>query len=219
MPGSARWLMLRAVCHVAASGLHLSGGGGQKCMRIGPDHTRPGLDTCQLRTLSWALIEVRVCSHLEPWGLVVGSSDPTQGDLDPILGVRSVHVGVLVQTWRFGPYIQGFGTLPWESGLTVDALEYITFSSHVAAPEPSTWWGRVLLLAQSSHPRLGRVTAWPHAQFHYHVTKDSRVGTGSSYSSKGYPSFRVPTMAFGPTSGEDASLQMGLKLVLCLNMA
>jgi hypothetical protein len=164
MPGSARWLMPRAVSHVATSGLCLSGGGGgQKCMRIGPAHTRPGVDTCQLRTLAWALIEVRVCSDLEPWGPAVGSSDPIQGDLDPILGVRSIHVGVLVQTWRFGPYIQGSGTLPWGSGLTVDALEYITFSGHVAASEPSTWWGRVLLLAQSSHPRLGRVTAWPHA--------------------------------------------------------
>jgi hypothetical protein len=27
---------------------------------------------------------------------------------------------------------------------TVDALEYIVFSGHVAAPEPFTWWGRVL---------------------------------------------------------------------------
>jgi hypothetical protein len=116
------------------------GGGGQKCMRIGPDHTRPDLDTCQLWTLAWALIEVRVCSDLEPWGPAVGSSDPIQGDLDPILGVRSIHVGVLVQTWRFGSYIQRSGTLPWGSGLTVDALEYITFSGHVAASEPSTWW-------------------------------------------------------------------------------
>jgi hypothetical protein len=30
------------------------------------------------------------------------------------------------------------------SGLTVDTLEYIVFSGHVAVPEPSTWWGRVL---------------------------------------------------------------------------
>jgi hypothetical protein len=30
------------------------------------------------------------------------------------------------------------------SGPTVDTLEYIIFSVHVAAPEPSTWWGRVL---------------------------------------------------------------------------
>jgi hypothetical protein len=77
----------------------------------------------------------------------------------------------------------------------------------------------VLLLAQSSRPTLGRVMAWSHVQPFYHATKGSRVGTASSYSSKGYPSFRVPTVAPGPTSGEDASLQVGPKLVLRLNMA
>jgi hypothetical protein len=49
--------------------------------------------------------------------------------------------------------------------------------------------------------------------------RDSRVGTATSYSSKGYLSFRVPTVAPGPPSGEDASLQVGLKLILRLNMA
>jgi hypothetical protein len=43
------------------------------------------------------------------------------------------------------------------------------------------------------------------------------MGTVSLYSSKGYPSFRVPTVAPGPTSGEDASLQVGPKLVLRVN--
>jgi hypothetical protein len=28
----------------------------------------------------------------------------------------------------------------------------------------------------------------------YHATRDSRVGTASSYCSKGYPCFRVPTV-------------------------
>jgi hypothetical protein len=68
-------------------------------------------------------------------------------------------------------------------------------------PSLATWWlwSRprggigVLLLVQSSYPKLGRVTAWPNAQPLYHATKDSRVGTASSYSSKGYPSFRVLT--------------------------
>jgi hypothetical protein len=36
--------------------------------------------------------------------------------------------------------------------------------------------------------------AWSHVQLLYHVTKYSRVGAASSYSSKGYPSFRVPTV-------------------------
>jgi hypothetical protein len=114
-------------------------------------------------------------------------------------------------TWRSGPYIQGSGTLSWGSRLTVDALEYITFFGHVAALEPPTWLGRMLLLAQSSHPRLGRVTAWPHAKLLYHATKDSRMGIASSYCSKGYPSFRIPTVAPRPTSGEDANLQVGAK--------
>jgi hypothetical protein len=51
----------------------------------------------------------------------------------------------------------------------------------------------VLLLAQSSRPTLGRAMAWSYVQPFYHATKGSRVGTASSYSSKGYPSFRVLT--------------------------
>jgi hypothetical protein len=100
---------------------------------------------------------------------------------------------VLDLTQRFGLYIQGSDTFSWGSGLTVDTLGYIIFSGHVAPPEPSTWWGRVLLLVQSSRVRLGRAVVWPHAQLLYHVTRVSRVGTASSYCSKGYPSFRVPS--------------------------
>jgi hypothetical protein len=67
-------------------------------MRIGPDHIRPGLDTCQLRTPAWALIKARVCFVLEPWDPTVGGLDPIRGGgPDPILGVWSVHVGVLDQ--------------------------------------------------------------------------------------------------------------------------
>jgi hypothetical protein len=77
----------------------------------------------------------------------------------------------------------------------------------------------VLLLAQSSRPTLGRVIAWSHVQPFYHATTDSRVGIVLLYSSRGYPYFRVPTVAPGTTSGEDASLQVRPKLVLRLNMA
>jgi hypothetical protein len=155
-------------------------------MWIGPDPTRPGLDTCRHRTPTWALIKARVCSVLEPLDPTVGGPDPIQGGPDPIPGVRSVHVGVLDQTSRSGLYIQGSDTFPWGSRLTVDALEYITFSGH--------------MVAQSSHPRLGRVMAWSHIQLFYHMTKDSRVGTASLYSSKGYPSFRVATTTFLKTA-------------------
>ena len=81
--------------------------------------------------------------------------DPTQRGPDPILWVRFAPVEVLDLTRRPGLYIQGSDTFPWESGLNVDTLEYLIFSDHVAAPEPSTWWGRVLLLAKSSHSKLG----------------------------------------------------------------
>jgi hypothetical protein len=63
----------------------------------------------------------------------------------------------------------------------------------VETPTPPMWWGQALLLAQSSRPRLGRVMAWSHIQLFYHATKSSRVGTVLLYSSKGYPSFQVPT--------------------------
>jgi hypothetical protein len=129
----------------------------------------------------------------------------THGGPRPNLEARTVYTGVR--------------HLHMGSGLTGDASEYVTFSGHVAAPDPPMWWGQVLLLAQSSRSRLGRVMAWSHIQLFYHTTKNSRVGTAFLYSSKGYPSFRVPTMAPGATSGEDASLQVGPKLVLCLNMA
>jgi hypothetical protein len=108
MLGFARWLMPRAVCHVVASGLRLSGE--QECTRIGPD-------TCRLWTPTWALIKARVCSVLDPWDPFVGGLDPLRGGSDPIPGVRSIHVGVLNQTWRSGLYIQGSGTFPWGSRL------------------------------------------------------------------------------------------------------
>jgi hypothetical protein len=85
---------------------------------------------------AWVLIKVRVCSVLEPLDPTVGGPNPIQGGPDPILGVRFAHVEVLDQTWRPGPYIQGSGTFPWGSGLTVDDSEYVTFSGHVAAPDP-----------------------------------------------------------------------------------
>jgi hypothetical protein len=52
----------------------------------------------------------------------------------------------------------------------------------------------------------------------YRATIDSRAGTVPPYYSKGYPCFRVPIVAPGPTSGEDTSLQVGPKLVSCIDV-
>lgn len=115
------------------------------------------------------------------WGSGSHSSGSvrTRGGLGPNLEARTVYTGVRHH--------------PRGSELTGDTSEYVTFSGHVVAADPPMWRGQVLLLAQSSRPRLGRVMVWSHIQLFYHATKNSRVGTASLYSSKGYPSFRVPT--------------------------
>jgi hypothetical protein len=100
----------------------------------------------------------------------VGGSDPIL-ESDSHSRVRLAHVEALDQLWRSGLYIQGSSTHPWGSRLTVDALEYITFSGHVVAPEPPMWWVQALSWTQSSRPRLGRVMAWSHTQRLYHATK------------------------------------------------
>jgi hypothetical protein len=102
-----------------------------------------------------ALIKAWVFSVLESRDPTVSGPDPTQTGSNPIPGVRSAYVEVLDFTRRPGPYIQGSSTFPWGSRLTVDTLEYIIFSGHVAPPEPSKWWGQVLLVAQSSHSKPG----------------------------------------------------------------
>jgi hypothetical protein len=92
-----------------------------------------------------ALIEAWVFFVPESRDPAVIGPDPTQRGPEPILGVWFAPVEVLDLTRRSGLYIQGSGTFfPWGSGLTTDTLEYIIFSSHVAVPELSTWWGRAL---------------------------------------------------------------------------
>jgi hypothetical protein len=132
MLGFARWLMPRAVCHVTASGLRLSGE--QKCMQIGPERTRAGLDTCQLWTPACALSKVL--------GPHCGRSGPHTGGggSDPILGDSVRTRKGPGPTWRFGPYIQGSSTLPWGP----DSLSMPWSTS----PSPATWrcccWPRVV---------------------------------------------------------------------------
>jgi hypothetical protein len=88
-----------------------------------------------------ALIKAWVFFVPESRDPAVSGPDPTQRGPEPIPGVRFAPVEVLDLTRRSGLYIQGSGTFPWGSGLTVDTLEYIIFSGHVAVLEPSTWWG------------------------------------------------------------------------------
>jgi hypothetical protein len=114
-----------------------------------------------------------------------------------------------------------------------------TFGPHCGRPGPHTGGSRshsrglsctrggpgpTLEVRRCCGPRVvarGWDESWlspTHSTFNTRL-RDSRVDIASLYSSKGYPSFRVPTVAPGPTSGEDASLQVGPKLVLCFDMA
>jgi hypothetical protein len=97
----------------------------------------------------------------------------------PYRGVRDPSEGSGHARGGSGPYPEvrsvrrGVRHFPMGSGPTVDILEYIIFSGHVATREPSMWWGRALF---------------------YHVTKGSRMGTVPPHCSKGYPCSRVPTI-------------------------
>jgi hypothetical protein len=119
-----------------------------------------------------ALIKAWVLFVPESRDPAVSGPDPTHRGPGPVPGVRFTSMEVLDLTRRSSPYIQGSDTFPWGSGLTVDTLEYIVFSGHVAGPEPSTWWGRVLFTTRLEI-------------------------AASSHCSKGYPCFRVPTDANG----------------------
>jgi hypothetical protein len=147
-----------------------------------------------------ALIKAWVFSVLESRDPAVSGLDPTQRGPDPILGVRFAPVEVQDLTRMPSLFIQGSGTSAWGSGPAGDTLECAALWTR-SGTGPAQVVRLVLLLAQSSRPTLGRVMAWSHVQPFYHATKGSRVGTVSSYSSKWYPSFRVPTVAPGPTSG------------------
>jgi hypothetical protein len=91
-----------------------------------------------------ALIKAWVFLVSESRDPIVGGPDLTRRGPGPVPGVRFAPAEALDLTRRSGPYIQGSDTFPRGSGPTTDTLEDIVFSGHVAALEPSAWWGRVL---------------------------------------------------------------------------
>jgi hypothetical protein len=177
--------------------------------------------------------KARVCSVLGPWDLPVGGLDPIRGGPNPILGVRLAQVEVRDQPWRSGLYIQGSETnlggpdcISRGPALSRGGLDSL-LTPWSMPPFLDTWrlWtrpcggvgrcrGPIVVARDWGEP-------WPGPTHNTFTTRlrYSRVGTATLYSSKGYPSFRVPTVAPGPASGEDASLQVGPKLVHRLNMA
>jgi hypothetical protein len=142
---------------------------------------------------------------IKPWVFFVpesqdpaeGGPDPTQRGPGPVLGVRPVPAEVLDPARRSGPDMQGSDTFQrW-------VRTHRRFLGGYCLPWPRGCLGAVHVVGS------GTV---------YRVTRDSRAGTMPSYCSKGYPCFRVPTVAPRPTSGEDTSLQVGPKLVSCVDV-
>jgi hypothetical protein len=111
-------------------------------MRTGPHQAGPRHvstpDPCLTSSKAW------VFSVPESRDPAVGGPDPTQRGPGPVPGVQVAPVGVLNLTRRSNLHVQGSDTFPWGSRPTVDILEYIVFSGHVATLESSTWWGRAL---------------------------------------------------------------------------
>jgi hypothetical protein len=140
------------------------------------------------------------------------TGDPTMGGLDPIQG---------------GPDpFQGSGPHTWRSWTKLGGPDHIYRGPAPSHGGPNTWrhrthpCGGVRCCCWPKVVARGWGESWPGPTYNSFTTRqNSRVGTTPLYSSKGYPSFRVPTVAPGPTSGEDASLQVGPNLVPCLNMA
>jgi hypothetical protein len=110
-------------------------------MRIGPVHTREGLDTCQLRTPAWALSKF-LEPHCGRYGPHTGG-----GGSYPILGVWFIHVGVLDQPG--GPDRISRGPTLSHGGLDSLSMPWST------SPSLATWRPR-------SRPRGGvRCCCWP----------------------------------------------------------
>jgi hypothetical protein len=159
-----------------------------------------------------------VCSVLGPWDPTMGGPDPIQGGPNPFQGSGS-------HTWRSWTKLGGPGriyscpalshggsdslVMPQNMPLSLDMWRYRT---HPCSGVRCCCWPRVVA--------RGWGESWPGPTYSSFTTRlKIAAWVLCLYSSKGYPSFRVPKVAPGPTSGEDVSLQVGTKLVLCLNMA
>jgi hypothetical protein len=135
------YIRLRPLAHVTGSRPRGSTGSppgrGAEAYMVWPGHvSAPGL--CLTLIKAWVFF---VPESRDPAG---SGPDPTQGGPGPVPGVRSISAEVLDPARRSGPHMQGSGTLPWGSGPSVDTLECIIFSGHMAVLGPSMWWGRSL---------------------------------------------------------------------------
>jgi hypothetical protein len=120
-------------------------------------------------------------SHTWRSGTNLGGPDWISEGPGPTLGVRTVYPGVRHSSWGSGPLLMPWSILPF-----LDTWRLRTHPrsgvGRCCGPRIVAWdWGE---------PWLGPTHSTPTTRL-----SDSRVGTTSLHSSKGYPSYRVPTTA------------------------
>jgi hypothetical protein len=145
--------------------------------------TRYGPDTCRLRTLAW------------PWSRPGYSLSRNPGTF--LWVARTLHRGSKHARGGSGPCPEVRSVRP--------VVRYFPMGVQTLCWYP----GIYRLIRPRGGPGAVHVVG---SSAVHHATRDSRTCTVSSYCSKGYPWFRVPTVAPGPASGEETSLQVGLKL-------
>jgi hypothetical protein len=87
---------------------------------------------------------------------------------------------------------------------------------HAVGPDPLRVSGARPFPWPHGDPRAADVAWWRTA---LHAASDFSAGSAPSPCNKGYPCFKVPTVAPGPTSRESASLHVGPKSVSCVSTA
>jgi hypothetical protein len=164
-------------------------------MQTGPEPTRLGPNTCQHRTPAWVLFKARVCSVLRPWDPIVGGPDPIRGG-----GVQIPFQGSGLHTWRSWTNLGGLDCISRGPALSPRGPDSLLRPWGIS-PSLDTWrlrtrpCGGVRCCCRPKVVARGWDESWlgpTHITFTTRL-RDIRVGTASLYSSKRYPSFRVPT--------------------------
>jgi hypothetical protein len=158
-------------------------------MRTGPHQAGPGHMSAPDPCLSKAWVFFAPESR-DP---AVGSPDPTQRGPKPVPEVWVALAGVL--------------------DLAPEVRSTCTGVRHFPMGARTHCWHLGVYLLLWPHGDPGAIHVVESGDVH-HVTRDSRVGTTSSCCRKGYPCFRVPTVALGPTSGRMRACRWGQNLYL-----
>jgi hypothetical protein len=140
-----------------------------------------------------ALIKAWVFFVPESQDPAEGGPDSTKRGPGPVPGVRPVPTEVLDPARRSGPDMQGSSTFQWW------VRTHRRFLGGYCLP-----WPR-------GDPEAVHVV-WSGTV--YRATRDSRAGTMPSCCSKGYPYFRIPTVALGPPQGRIRACRWGQNLYL-----